>query len=82
MTSRDVMRMLVALAQKPRLWSTALRQVLRLAPSGWWHRWPPLPLPDRDYLRFRLQTMYGGQGRSPNAADVVSYLSWCKREKI
>jgi hypothetical protein len=55
---------------------------MRLAPRGWWHRWPPLPLPDRDYLRFRLQTMYGGEGRSPDAADVLAYLSWCKREKI
>ena len=82
MSPRDVVLVVVAVAQKPRLWLTALRQVVRLTPSGWWHRWPPLPLPDRDYLRFRLQTMYGGEGRSPVAADVILYLSWCKREKI
>lgn len=72
----------LAVAGAPRLWLTALRQVVRLAPRGWWHRWPLLPLPDRDYLRFRLQTMYGGEGRPPDAADVLAYLSWCKREKI
>ena len=73
---------MLAVARAPQLWLTAGRQVVRLAPRGWWHRWPPLPLPDHDYLRFRLQTMYGGEGRSPDAADVLAYLSWCKREKI
>ena len=69
-----------AVAREPRLWVTALRQTARLAPGGWWHRWPPLPLPDRDYLRFRLQTMYGSEGRVPEPSDVLAYLAWCKRE--
>ena len=60
--------------------SKAVRQAARLTPGGWWHRWPPLPLPDREYLGFRLETMYGGNGRAPEAADVLAYLSWCKRE--
>jgi hypothetical protein len=72
----------LAIARAPHLWLTAVRQMIRLAPRGWWHRWPLLPLPDGDYLRFRLQTMYGGEGRSPDAADVLAYLSWCKRQKI
>jgi len=65
---------LFALARAPHLWLTAARQVVRLAPRGWWHRWPLLPLPDHDYLRFRLQTMYGGEGRSPDAADVLAVV--------
>ena len=76
------MPVVVAVSRAPRLWLTAVRQVVRLAPSRWWRRWPPLPLPDRDYLRFRLQTMYGGEGRAPDPDDVLLYLSWCKREKI
>ena len=76
------MPVVVAVAKSPPLWVTALRQVARLAPPGWWRRWPLLPLPDPGYLRFRLQTMYGGEGRSPAAADVLAYLWWCKREKI
>jgi hypothetical protein len=37
-------------------------------------------LPDRDYLRFRLETMYGADENEPRAADVLAYLRWCKRE--
>jgi hypothetical protein len=61
------------------LWPTAVVQVLRLAPTGWWRRPPFLPLPDRGYMRFRLQTMYGGTGESMEPRDVVSYLEWCRR---
>jgi len=68
----------IAVARTPRLWCTALVQARRLAPRGWWHRWPPRPLPDPDYLQFRSQTMYGGDARSPEPADVLSYLWWCK----
>jgi hypothetical protein len=62
----------------PSLWATALAQVVRLAPRGWWRRPPFLPAPDRDYLRFRLQTAYGDPERAPDPADVVSYLRWCR----
>ena len=67
-----------ALAVRPSLWGTALVQLVRLARPGWWRRWPPLPAPDRDYLRFRLQTQYGDPEREPEPADVLAYLRWCK----
>jgi hypothetical protein len=67
-----------AVAVRPTLWATALRQVGRLAPAGWWRRAPHLPLPDPAYLRFRLVTAYGGDGRPPSARDVVTYLHWCR----
>jgi hypothetical protein len=68
-----------AVARRPSLWPVALRQAGRMAPSGWWRRRPFLPLPDPAYLRFRLQTQYGGAGRSAEPADVVAYLNWCRR---
>ena len=34
----------------------------RLARPGWWRRPPFLPLPAPDYLRFRMETAYGGAG--------------------
>ncbi len=67
-----------AVLVRPWLWATAVSQVFRLAAPGWWHRWPPLPLPDRDYLRFRLVTAYGDPDRPPDVADVVTYLHWCR----
>jgi hypothetical protein len=68
-----------ALARHPGLWPTALRQLFVLAAPGWWRRPPFLPLPSPDYLRFRLQTAYGGTGeRPPDPRDVVTYLRWCR----
>lgn len=67
-----------AVVRRPRLWGTAVRQVRRLAPTGWWRRAPFLPLPTADYLRFRFQTAYGDADVLPPVADVVTYLAWCR----
>ena len=67
-----------AVARRPSLWRTAVQQVLVLAAPGWWRRWPPLPLPDSNYMRFRLVTMYGDSSHAPDPDDVVAYLQWCK----
>jgi hypothetical protein len=68
-----------AVVRHPSLWATGVRQALVLAAPGWWRRPPFLPLPSPDYLRFRLQTAYGGAGdQDPEPADVVTYLRWCR----
>jgi hypothetical protein len=64
-----------AVAIRPRLWPV----VLRLVPSRWWRRWPPLPIPPAKYLRFRMETMYGSGEDSLDTADLVAYLEWCRR---
>ena len=71
-------RAIGAVLVRPWLWATAVAQLFRLARPGWWHRWPLLPLPDREYLRFRLVTAYGDPERDPDAADLVTYLHWCR----
>jgi hypothetical protein len=69
----------LAVLARPVLWATAVRQLRRLARPGWWRRPPFLPLPSAAYLRFRLTTAYGGDGRqAPTPADVVTYLRWCR----
>ncbi len=70
--------MIGAVVRRPRLWSTALRQWVRLTPRGWWHRPPFLPVPDRHYLDFRMQTQYGDARHRPATRDVISYLTWCR----
>jgi hypothetical protein len=65
--------------RRPDLWGAALRQVIRLAPSGWWKRAPFLPVPSGPYLVFRAVTQYGSEDQPPVPSDVVNYLSWCKR---
>ena len=64
-------------ARRPRLWPTALAQAGRLARPRWWRRPPFLPVPDRDYLRFRFETHYGNAGE-PEPLDLVRYLEWCR----
>lgn len=68
----------VAVLARPWLWWTAVRQLLLLARPGWWRRAPFLPVPDREYLRFRLVTQYGDPSRVPVPRDVVGYLRWCR----
>ena len=75
---RWALRATLAVARHPALWLTAVHQILVLAPDGWWRQPPWLPLPDRAYLRFRLQTAYGDPDRPPEPGDVVTYLRWCR----
>lgn len=70
-------------AVHPGLWPTAVVQALRLAPSGWWRRRPFLPLPAPAYLRFRLETMYGGDSpKRFEPQDLIAYLRWCKAWRV
>ena len=76
---RWVVAAVTAVARHPSLWPTALRQAFVLAEPGWWRRRPFLPLPSPDYMRFRLQTAYGGDGGgAPAPSDLVTYLHWCR----
>ena len=75
---RWLRRAVAAVARHPALWLMAVQQVFVLAVPGWWRRWPPLPVPDEHYLRFRLVTMYGDSDHSPEPDDVIAYLKWCK----
>ncbi len=75
-------RVALAVAARPWLWPVAAAQVFRLARRGWWRRPPFLPLPDPEYLRFRIQTAYGGSAPELDRVevdDVLTYLRWCRR---
>jgi hypothetical protein len=65
-----------AIVVRPRLWWIAARQAARIARPNWWRRAPFLPIPNADYLRFRLETAYGDVV-APRPADLVAYLEWC-----
>jgi hypothetical protein len=70
----------VAIAARPGLWPVALRQARRMVRRDWWRTAPYLPVPDRAYLAFRLETQYGDVG-SPRPDDVVTYLTWCRDQE-
>jgi hypothetical protein len=75
-------RAVLAVAARPSLWGIAVVQVVRLARRGWWRRPPFLPVPDREYLRFRLETQYGDPGHRIEPDDIVAYLRWCRTTNV
>ena len=76
----NLVRVAGAVARRPDLWPVAVRQWRRTTPSGWWRRRPFLPVPSREYLRFRLLTQYGDPDARASGADVVNYLAWCRSQ--
>ena len=71
MSLRGVGSLLGALASRPHLWLTAVRQTFALAPRGWWKSMPFLPIPAREYVSFRTHTQYGSSRREPEVYDVI-----------
>jgi hypothetical protein len=70
---------LPAVLFRPTLWRVAVVMALRMVPDRWWRRWPPLPVPDASYWRFRMTTAYGGSGdAAPDVRDLLEYLEWCR----
>ncbi len=70
----------IAVAKRPDLWIVALRTAASVVPTRWWARPPFVPLPDRAWMAFRLETAYGGDGRGPvRADDLITFLEWNKR---
>ena len=43
---------------------------------GWYRRFPFLPLPARDYVRWRMHTAYGDYDAVPSAAEIERYARW------
>lgn len=64
------------LARRPSLWLPAWQLARSLVPTRWWLRWPPLPLPDAEWMRFRTETAYGRSDLPPAAGDVIAVIEW------
>ena len=45
----------------------------------WWRLAPFLPLPDRDYLEWRLHTASGEERALPPVEDVLRFARWRRR---
>lgn len=80
MTVRTAARVIAAVAAHPSLWWVALRTWWRTTPGDWYRTRPFLPVPDRDYLTFRLVTQYGRNDAPVEPEDVLNYLAWCQQQ--
>ncbi len=76
-TARTTLGAAAALRRRPDLWPTAIGTYRSLVPRRWWRRAPFLPLPDAEWMRFRLTTAYGGDGTGgPNGIDPDDLILW------
>jgi hypothetical protein len=48
---------------------------------NWWRMAPYLPVPDPNYLRWRMYTAYGDEAAVPPVADVIRFARW-RRETM
>jgi hypothetical protein len=65
----------------PRLALDLLRTGWAFRRRRWWAQAPFLPLPDREYLRWRMLTAYADESAVPPPEDVVRFARW-RRETL
>lgn len=57
-----------------------VRVAWRFRRRDWFKRFPFLPLPARDYVRWRMHTAYGRDDAVPPASDIIRYARWAVKE--
>jgi hypothetical protein len=62
--------------RNPALGVALLRVAWRFRRREWYRRPPFLPVPSRDYVRWRMYTAYGDYDAVPPAEDVIRYARW------
>ena len=77
LSARLVLRALV----NPRLALDLVRLTWSFRTRDWYRRPPFLPLPPRDYVRWRMVTAYGDEDAVPPPEDVVRFARW-RRETM
>lgn len=77
LTARLTVRALI----NPRLARDLVGAAWAFRRRDWWRRSPFLPLPDREYLRWRMYTAYADENAVPPVDDVVRFARW-RRETM
>jgi hypothetical protein len=70
------LRLAVRALGSPSLARALLVVAWRFRDRRWWRRFPFLPLPARDYVRWRMYTAYGDAQVVPPPDDVIRYARW------
>jgi hypothetical protein len=65
----------------PRLAVDLLRTAWAFRRRDWWRQAPFLPVPDGEYLRWRMYTAYADERAIPPAEDVIAFARW-RRETM
>ncbi len=78
--TRLTLRLAARGLRRPTTGVALLRVAWRFRRRHWWRRFPFLPLPATDYVRWRMHTAYGDDAFTPLADDVERYARWAVRE--
>lgn len=65
--------------RRPSLALDLVRVSWRFRNRRWYRRFPFLPIPDREYVRWRMDTAYGSPDARPTADQVERYARWAVR---
>ncbi|GBD32034.1 MAG: hypothetical protein KatS3mg081_2250 [Gemmatimonadales bacterium] len=80
MSAETWTRLTVQLAARcvlnPRLALDLCSMLWAFRARDWYRRIPLLPLPPREYLRWRMYTAYGDEAAVPPVDDVIRFARW------
>ena len=74
--TRVTLELMLRALRRPGLAVDLLRVAWRFRARGWYRRFPFLPLPASDYVRWRMHTAYGDHDAVPTAAELERYARW------
>jgi hypothetical protein len=74
--SRLTLVLLARSFRDPRVGLSLVRVGWRFRRRDWFRRFPFLPVPGREYVRWRMHTAYGRDDAVPPADDIVRYARW------
>jgi hypothetical protein len=78
--ARLTLQLVARASVRPSLAVDLLRVVWRFRARSWYRRFPFLPVPPREYVRWRMLTAYGSYDAVPPADDIVRYARWAGRK--
>jgi len=78
--TRLALALLARCLRSPAVGVSLVRVGWRFRRRDWFRRFPFLPLPSSEYLRWRMHTAYGRDDAVPPAEDLVRYARWATRE--
>jgi hypothetical protein len=61
---------------RPRVAVELLSLAWSMRRRDWWRQAPFLPLPPREYIRWRMYTAYGDENAVPPVRDVLRLAHW------
>jgi len=75
------LRLAVRALVRPRLAVDLLRLAWSFRARDWYRRPPFVPIPPRDYMRWRMFTAHGDEQAIQDVDDVVNFARW-RRETM